>query len=49
MSYGYIKINSYSYIERRYTEKHEWVVADGNNVGTVGITSYASNALGDVV
>lgn len=32
----------------RYTEEHEWVRADGDRV-TVGITSYAQEALGDVV
>ena len=32
----------------RYTEEHEWVRAEGNRA-TVGITSYAQDALGDVV
>ncbi len=31
-----------------YTEDHEWISVDGN-VGTVGITDYAQNALGDIV
>lgn len=32
----------------RYTREHEWIeVADG--VGTVGITDYAQQALGDIV
>lgn len=31
-----------------YTKDHEWVKVDGD-VATVGITSYAANALGDVV
>lgn len=32
----------------KYTEDHEWIkVEDG--IGTVGITDYAQNALGDVV
>src|SRR3546814_9644185 len=34
--------------ERRYTEDHEWVEADGN-VGTIGIFEYAQGQLGDVV
>jgi glycine cleavage system H protein len=32
----------------KYTEEHEWVRRDGNRL-VVGITSYAQDALGDVV
>ena len=32
----------------RYTKDHEWIRADGG-VGTIGITDYAQNELGDVV
>ncbi|XP_056135010.1 glycine cleavage system protein H (aminomethyl carrier), b [Lampris incognitus] len=32
----------------RFTEKHEWVRVEGG-VGTVGISSFAQEALGDVV
>ena len=32
----------------RYTKEHEWIKVDGN-VGTVGITDYAQNSLGDIV
>ena len=32
----------------RYTKEHEWVNADGEN-GTIGITEYAQEELGDVV
>ncbi|XP_028292071.1 glycine cleavage system protein H (aminomethyl carrier), b [Gouania willdenowi] len=32
----------------KFTDKHEWVRVDGG-VGTVGISSYAQEALGDVV
>ncbi|XP_048829082.1 glycine cleavage system H protein, mitochondrial-like [Brienomyrus brachyistius] len=32
----------------RFTEKHEWVQVDGG-VGTVGISNFAQEALGDVV
>jgi glycine cleavage system H protein len=34
--------------ETRYTDQHEWVRVDGD-VGTVGITRYATEQLGDVV
>ena len=32
----------------RYTREHEWIRADGI-VGTIGITDYAQNSLGDIV
>merc|ERR1712001_101523 len=32
-----------------YTKKHEWVNVESDNVGTIGITSYAQEALGDIV
>jgi glycine cleavage system H protein len=32
----------------RYTREHEWIQLDGN-IGTVGITDYAQNSLGDIV
>lgn len=31
-----------------YSKDHEWIRVDGN-VGTIGITDYAQNSLGDVV
>ena len=34
--------------ELKYTKEDEWLKIDGN-VGTVGITDYAQNALGDIV
>ncbi|XP_071552991.1 glycine cleavage system H protein [Panulirus ornatus] len=34
--------------DRKYTEKHEWVVMNGS-VGTIGITNYAQDSLGDIV
>jgi glycine cleavage system H protein len=34
--------------ERKFTEDHEWVTSDGD-IGTVGITDYAQEQLGDVV
>ncbi|GFW93039.1 glycine cleavage system H protein [Trichonephila clavipes] len=33
---------------RKYSEKHEWITVDGN-IGTVGVSNYAQEALGDVV
>jgi glycine cleavage system H protein len=32
----------------RYTKEHEWIQVDGS-IGTVGITDYAQNSLGDIV
>jgi glycine cleavage system H protein len=32
----------------RYTREHEWIALDGA-IGTVGITDYAQNSLGDIV
>lgn len=40
------EINDFS--ERWYTDKHEWITIDGK-IGTIGISDYAQNALGDVV
>lgn len=34
--------------ELRYTKDHEWISVDGD-VGTIGISEFAQNALGDVV
>lgn len=33
---------------RRFTDKHEWVTVE-NGIGTVGISNFAQEALGDVV
>ena len=32
----------------RYTKEHEWISLEGT-IGTVGITDYAQNSLGDIV
>jgi glycine cleavage system H protein len=32
----------------RYTKEHEWIQVEGT-IGTVGITDYAQNSLGDIV
>jgi len=34
--------------QRLYSDKHEWVTVDGR-LGTVGISQYAQEALGDIV
>ena len=34
--------------DRKYTKEHEWVKLDGD-IGTVGITDYAQDQLGDIV
>jgi glycine cleavage system H protein len=36
-------------LERKYTKKHEWVQIEENNIGIVGISTYAQEALGDIV
>lgn len=35
-------------MSKYFTEEHEWIAVDGD-VGTVGITKYAAEQLGDVV
>jgi glycine cleavage system H protein len=32
----------------RYTREHEWISVEGN-MGSIGITDYAQNSLGDIV
>ncbi|MGD1106586.1 MAG: glycine cleavage system protein GcvH [Terracidiphilus sp.] len=34
--------------EYRYTREHEWISVDGA-IGSIGITDYAQNSLGDIV
>jgi glycine cleavage system H protein len=34
--------------EYKYTKEHEWLALDGTT-GTIGITHYAQNSLGDIV
>jgi glycine cleavage system H protein len=34
--------------ELKYTKEHEWVRVDGD-IGTIGITDYAQDQLGDIV
>ncbi len=35
--------------EMKFTEAHDWVRPEGDDVATVGITDYAQEQLGDVV
>lgn len=36
--------------EKRYTEDHEWIeLSDDKTTGTIGISTFAAKALGDVV
>lgn len=37
-------------LDRLYTKRHEWIfVEDNKSVGTVGISEFAQEALGDIV
>jgi len=37
-------------LEKRYTEDHEWIeLSDDKTTGTIGISTFAAKALGDVV
>ena len=33
----------------RYTRTHEWIRVEDGNIGTVGITDYAQEELGDII
>ena len=33
----------------RYSQEHEWVLVEEDNLATIGITDYAQEQLGDVV
>ncbi len=35
--------------EMKFTEAHDWVRPEGDDIATVGITDYAQEQLGDVV
>ncbi|CAG8756663.1 25696_t:CDS:2, partial [Racocetra persica] len=37
-----------NYVAKKYTKEHEWIHVE-KDLGTVGITHYAQNSLGDVV
>uniref|UniRef100_M3ZPN8 Glycine cleavage system H protein n=1 Tax=Xiphophorus maculatus TaxID=8083 RepID=M3ZPN8_XIPMA len=38
-----------SYQALKFTDKHEWIRVEDNGTGTVGISNFAQEALGDVV
>ncbi|GIY07967.1 glycine cleavage system H protein, mitochondrial [Caerostris darwini] len=38
----------YQLSNRKYSEKHEWITLDGK-IGTVGVSHYAQESIGDVV
>lgn len=48
MSKRSLSVSGISSSARKFTDKHEWVVMEGES-GTVGISNYAQEALGDVV
>ncbi len=33
----------------KFTQEHEWILMEGEDVGIVGITNYAQEQLGDIV
>ena len=45
---SFFSVSSRFNVEKKYTDKHEWISMDGN-VGTIGITDYAQDKLGEVV
>jgi glycine cleavage system H protein len=34
--------------DRKYTQEHEWVMVE-DGIGTIGVTDFAANELGDIV
>jgi len=36
-------------LDKLYTKEHEWIKMKNENVGIIGLTDYAVNALGDIV
>ncbi|TKA69553.1 hypothetical protein B0A49_05737 [Cryomyces minteri] len=48
--YGNENSNCTSAQAKRFTQDHEWIeLSDDGTIGTIGISKYAANALGDVV
>ncbi|KAL6732503.1 hypothetical protein Aduo_003257 [Ancylostoma duodenale] len=43
-----LSVSARLFAERKYTKKHEWVSVKGD-IGTVGITDFATEQLGDIV
>ncbi len=44
----YQRIGAFQMADTKYTKEHEWIRVEGD-VGTIGITQYAQEQLGDVV
>ena len=38
----------FSFLSRKYSKEHEWITVDGG-IGTIGISDYAQDTLGDIV
>jgi glycine cleavage system H protein len=36
-------------VNLKYTKEHEWILIEGGNMATVGITDFAQGELGDIV
>lgn len=36
-------------VNLKYTKEHEWLLIEGDNMATVGITDFAQGELGDIV
>jgi len=47
-SVRYLSQTALQLSNRKYSDKHEWIVINGK-IGTVGVSHYAQDALGDVV
>lgn len=48
-SYCELRYKYSSNSDKKFSDCHEWVFVDKNNIGTVGISKYAQESLGDVV
>ena len=38
----------FSFLSRKYSKEHEWITVEGG-IGTIGISDYAQDTLGDIV
>merc|ERR1712131_369057 len=39
---------SYGFLSRKYSKEHEWITVE-NGIGTIGISDFAQDTLGDIV
>ncbi|XP_071957654.1 glycine cleavage system H protein-like [Antedon mediterranea] len=44
----YFNRSCIAFTERKYSKEHEWITLE-DNIGTIGISDYAQDALGDLV